>query len=905
MALTYEQIQAAAKKKGISQANVDKFAGLKWVSKPASSSGISTIKNPNTPKQNTNVNAFGDVSGANNALKNKGTGVVTANKGLQMKPEEFVYWEAAKQKEASGAGYLQKRNDTLAQDFYNKGIKDSAGVQAELSKNAAFTSATPEEQANTVQGILNRMGGMTATTPEVPEAPVVPENAGKYTDAEGNLVDILGYGDLPDDVKQLVDGMTDADKKMLDMQRGNDVNGKLEYLRQAKRTQEYNKEQRGRTVQIRDINWDILEIQASQRLQDAGKQLDNLIQNVGYLGSRWQPWQSSIRLQAANKMVADAQQRFAQLQDLEQKYQQARELGDEFDTAAYEKQMADISDDLNMKVGMQIQNAMNEMTAADLSGQLDTIDWVTQFRRELFEKLDANISGYTEGSMKQMQYVTEQYDKLAQEAQTRLTEWTKNANTVNMDMSKAKGVYTDWNGNPLYNADWTTISMPEVPPMEPVYDKESGQLITFSNDENGQIVAKVQQVTNQASLNQQAANSIAQLVVNGTMSMDNVPAEMRASVAIAMATMKPTTDSGYQWPEIAPVSTQEVQRWLTKYETKPIGSVWGECGSFVNDYLNSIWIEGRLFVDPIDIRKTQTNSDAPTPWSIAVFEYPPDANVSDAAKKYGHVAIVTKVNADWSFETKESNKNWDKKVFSRTMPAGSAVGFFDPSKWLKPQATEWASIDTSKLSSLAKAAYNSKSITSSGKSWDKVVAELQDAWAFDIWEGNLNYYKATQTVKNEIPNVVEWYTEWKKAYDIIKNLESTGKLNSIVWPFDAKKVQAWLKTWIWYGEEVSQLNTILQKTLSQYMMKISGATVPDAEVARLQQQVPNLSQGETQFLASVELYNTAMNSAIDNVQTKFGFSSPEKVKEVVYGKKWNTSSNQTTTTTSNRWDIFN
>lgn len=88
--------------------------------------------------------------------------------------------------------------------------------------------------------------------------------------------------------------------------------------------------------------------------------------------------------------------------------------------------------------------------------------------------------------------------------------------------------------------------MPEVPPMEPVYDKESGQLITFSNDENGQIVAKVQQVTNQASLNQQAANSIAQLVVNGTMSMDNVPAEMRASVAIAMATMKPTTETGYQ-----------------------------------------------------------------------------------------------------------------------------------------------------------------------------------------------------------------------------------------------------------------------------------------------------------------------------------------------------------------------
>lgn len=34
MALTYEQIQAAAKKKGISQENVDKFAAMKWVKSP-------------------------------------------------------------------------------------------------------------------------------------------------------------------------------------------------------------------------------------------------------------------------------------------------------------------------------------------------------------------------------------------------------------------------------------------------------------------------------------------------------------------------------------------------------------------------------------------------------------------------------------------------------------------------------------------------------------------------------------------------------------------------------------------------------------------------------------------------------------------------------------------------------
>jgi hypothetical protein len=81
-------------------------------------------------------------------------------------------------------------------------------------------------------------------------------------------------------MKQLVDGMSDADKKMLDMQWGNDVNGKLEYLRQAKRTQEYLQQKQDTTVKIRDLEGNILEIQASQRLRDGAKQVDNLIQNL-------------------------------------------------------------------------------------------------------------------------------------------------------------------------------------------------------------------------------------------------------------------------------------------------------------------------------------------------------------------------------------------------------------------------------------------------------------------------------------------------------------------------------------------------------------------------------------------------------------------------------------------------
>ena len=83
--------------------------------------------------------------------------------------------------------------------------------------------------------------------------------------------------------------MSDEDKKMLDMTWGNDVNGKLEYLRQAKRNQEYLQGQRDKTIQINDLNGNVLEIQSSQRLKDAGRNVHNLIENAGYFGSRGQP----------------------------------------------------------------------------------------------------------------------------------------------------------------------------------------------------------------------------------------------------------------------------------------------------------------------------------------------------------------------------------------------------------------------------------------------------------------------------------------------------------------------------------------------------------------------------------------------------------------------------------------
>lgn len=127
---------------------------------------------------------------------------------------------------------------------------------------------------------------------------------------------------------------------------------------------------------------------------------------------------------------------------------------------------------------------------------------------------------------------------------------------------------------------------------------------------------------------------------------------------------------------------QDISSSLTNFSNNhPVGSRWGQCGSFVNDYLQSIG-GTRVFTDPITDKKSQINSTTPTVWSIAIMN-------SSKYPQYGHVAIVTAVNEDGSITTLESNrydesiKKWDEKVFTRTFKPSSSgkntvYGYYTP-----------------------------------------------------------------------------------------------------------------------------------------------------------------------------------------------------------------------------------
>ena len=109
------------------------------------------------------------------------------------------------------------------------------------------------------------------------------------------------------------------------------------------------------------------------------------------------------------------------------------------------------------------------------------------------------------------------------------------------------------------------------------------------------------------------------------------------------------------------------------------GQKWWQCASFVNDYLESIWVWRYFWTEDVKTRESRCNSDTAKVWTIAVFDY----NHYIDWKNYGHVWIVvdTDENGFWVLDS-----NWDLKkpwvIEKRYIRYGSSSckWFFDPSQ---------------------------------------------------------------------------------------------------------------------------------------------------------------------------------------------------------------------------------
>ena len=100
----------------------------------------------------------------------------------------------------------------------------------------------------------------------------------------------------------------------------------------------------------------------------------------------------------------------------------------------------------------------------------------------------------------------------------------------------------------------------------------------------------------------------------------------------------------------------------------------GQCGAFANDVAKAMGSNLHFWSglsEKTNPTGSYTKSDAPQVGSFAIFN-------SKEFPSNGHVGVVTKVNADWSFVMKSSNKSGDERLYTSTHTQGSALTFIVP-----------------------------------------------------------------------------------------------------------------------------------------------------------------------------------------------------------------------------------
>lgn len=548
-----------------------------------------------------------------------------------------VWGQNAIAAETANAGTLTKRNDQVVQNLIADGITDEAGIKSYLEWQDGFLDANPEEQANTLRALTEQMGSQPTTDLTSPEQT---REEKLNEDVEGNIM-----------AKEAADLVTQTEKDKAFLQ-----------------------SQQDKMLQIQDLEGNNIEIERSQRLQAAEKQVADMKQRYAYLGSQWQPGTSAVQFDAVQKQIASAEQTYAQLKQFEQNAAQMRELGIDVNAEQFEKQMSDLTYKLDQQVSRAVQDTINQFNAE--SGGIDTMEELNTVREKLMDSLDKSVANIALSNQTERGLILDSYKKSIEFGK----EYAKNANTVNNDMSEVLGYYVNGNGSPIFWSNWLPIPIPPKAPMEPIFDKDSGTFITFSSWENGQIIANPQQILPSKQNARQKGD-------DGSFYRTGVDGNLEFANGGGVSGGVSWTNWAYTWATIPSVPRDQVMSELDSFVSNAkVGTKGGQCASFVNNYLQDMGL-GRLFVDPIDIRKTQTNSKTPTVGSVAVFDYGNNPNVSQAAQKYGHVAIVTGVNWDGSVNILESNGKSNEIIGTRTVPANKVYGYFDPTKGLKPEGS--------------------------------------------------------------------------------------------------------------------------------------------------------------------------------------------------------------------------
>lgn len=264
--------------------------------------------------------------------------------------------------------------------------------------------------------------------------------------------------------------------------------------------------------------------------------------------------------------------------------------------------------------------------------------------------------------------------------------------------------------------------------------------------------------------------------------------------------------SQYNWPQYTAATQEQFDKAYQQVKSLWNGSRWWQCGSFVNNYLQDMWI-WRLYTDPIEAKKAVVNSTVPTIWSVAVIDWTNNPNASEAQKQYGHVWIVVWIDGN-KITLKQSNKNWNETIFTSTYDANQIYWYFDPRLSIEQANSQFdnqstqttntlSSVDEAKKQNYLEAARRWRvSQSDTIKIWDLAAEQ----WWWEEWRNALNKWLNVDLTDTQI-NRMDQADNTFRTNDIVKDFEDaawqisilTSALSANNWAWDMAAIFTFMK----------------------------------------------------------------------------------------------------------------
>ena len=735
---------------------------------------------------------------------------------------------------------------------------------------------------------------------------------------------------IQSDLEQAYQDKTKAAEELALAKQRQGLEQDVREVEQNKEAVAFTKKKQEAETKIRDLNIQSQNTKAQQNMDAAFQQMQNLKQNLAYIGSRWVPWKSAAQFDAMQRSLDDAQRTYSTLSQLEGQRREMQDIGVEFDSVAYARQIKQLQDDLDSKVNTTVQDAINSFMQE--SWDVDTIDELKQLQDKYLDMVDTNLETMTSREVVKWEALNEQYATRLEDARKKV----ENVGKIDTERSQMYWYYVDMNGNTMLDASWKPIVHSGKDLIDPYIDEGTGQLVRVTMWADWKPVTTLTKVIDVPQVTQGALWDIKAAVAAGKLSVEDAvklfPSLSRQPELLAqLAATAPSPEKEAPAPKTVTVDTPDGKQtyqyneqtgrfdipvW-TNYETEswvPIQDAiaiavsqcanGAQCWEFINKVgkaagkdLN-IWDSYESKVQAIQkIGEAQSLEDID---AGSIFAYPVK-NEDWTYTKEWHIGIVTSKNENGSINIMDYNYNLDEKQRERTnvdyaeiLNKGWSIS--------KPFITD-STVDVPKWSDKEVSGLGEYMIRNqprwAGYSDEDVKAHTQnvkDMVKDGDREGLIQLYRDSVLKRwaNEV--MVQWASTLLNTIDSLNDdIASYVAKNGDTGIFSGTYEQLANKLWESSDPELASIGQRIGLLTADYIRSISGTAASDPEVARLIKLLPSTKQ--TVVLNNIYLKNfrdKVSNSAKSSLEVSIGNKykniAPELFPEI-YGSPegWNES----------------